>query len=65
MNDIGTAISFSARKYNPAILGPKKIMINVVIPIFENALNRFEIDQNFKKSIYFLKFLFMLFLFIS
>ena len=55
-NDIGIAMSFSAKKYSPAILGPKNIMIIVVIPILEKELKRLDRVENFRKSIYFLKF---------
>ena len=62
---MGIAINFSAKKYNPAIFGPKKIIINVVIPIFEKELKRFAIDENFKKSMYFLKFFLIIFMLIK
>ena len=48
-------------KYKPAIFGPKKTIIIVVIPIFEHALKRLDMVENFKKSIYFMKFFFILF----
>ena len=51
----------AAKKYKPAILGPKKITIILVIPILDNELKRFDKVENLKKSIYLLKFFIMLF----